>query len=313
MANNFLALVEDKRPDIESLLPSYMTPARFFALIRQIEKNPKLMECTPESLLECVIKAAECGFEIGGPDDHCYLIPYGKQAQLQAGWKGMVYRLVQAHAASHIFADVICENDEFRVISGTKRELIHVPAPTNRGKVIKAYAVAILPNGITDFEVLDADDLDAIEKAALRISNGKPSPAWQFFKKEMQKKSAIKRLGKRLQGDRRASPDELDRLRATMELKGDIDLDRVKQAEQANADLPDPPKGARKVEGEVQVKHDAPDLKIDEATESDLLKKWKAKGHKTSELTAFLFENFEIEDLSELKKSQLLKFEEFVQ
>lgn len=306
MANNFLALVEQKRPDIESLLPSYMTPARFFALIRQIEKNPKLMECTPESLLECVIKAAECGFEIGGPDDHCYLIPYGKQAQLQAGWKGMIFRLVQAHAASHIFADLVREGDEFRVISGTKRELVHIPAE-KRGKILKAYAVAILPNGIADFEVFEPDDIDAIEKAALRISGGKPSPAWQSFRGEMIKKSVIKRLGKRLQGDRRASPDELDRLRATLELKGDIDLDRVKQAEQANADLPDPP---RKVEGELQVKKDSDaDKPLSDDDETMLLAAFKKIGVKASAVDGWIqehcFEGLGIATMGEMKKSHV--------
>ena len=312
MANNFLALVEDRRPDIESLLPSYMTPARFFALIRQIEKNPKLMECTPESLLECVIKAAECGFEIGGPDDHCYLIPYGKQAQLQAGYKGMIYRLVQAHAASHIFADVVREGDLFKVISGTKRELIHEPGE-KRGKTLKVYAVAVLPNGITDFEVLEPDDIEAIKRSALNISkDGKPSPAWRAYENEMLKKSAIKRLGKRLQGDRRGSPDELDRLRATMELKADIDIDRIKQAEAANADLAEPPNAAARKVKDVEI---VPDKKSDAQEplsgddEDMLLAAFKKKGIKASGSDAWLaehcFEDLGIQAMSEMKKGQI--------
>lgn len=310
MAETFGELIAQNEPTIASLLPEYLNAKRFFALLRQMEKNPKLMECTPQSLLECVMKAAECGFEIGGPDDHCYVIPYGKQAQLQAGWKGVVYRLVQAHAASHIFADLVREGDEFRVMSGTKRELIHVPAE-KRGKIIKAYAVAVLPNGITDFEVFESDDIDAIEKAALRISGGKPSPAWSSFRGEMIKKSVIKRLGKRLQGDRRASPDELDRLRATMELRTDIDVDRIRQAESANADLPDPPRQPR--QANVEVVPDKKDEPIDDATQQRLMQGWTKWGHKVSELSDFLKTNFDgIKDLSDLKKSQVASFEEFV-
>ena len=310
---NFVALVEQNRPQIEALLPNYMTPARFFALVQQIEKDPKLKECTPESLLECVLHAAQCGFEIGGPDQHCYLIPYGKQAQLQASWRGMVYRLVQAHAASHIFADLVYQGDIFEPSSGTKRELRHIPARP-RSKVIEAaYAVAILPNGVTDFEILEPADIEAIEKAALRISGGKPSPAWQFFRGEMIKKSAIKRLGKRLQGDRRAAPDELDRLRATMELRSDIDLDRVKQAEQANSDLPDPREKGRKVEAEVVDSTSKDDPTIDDAEQDRLNKAWKTAGRKPSELSTVLFEQFGcIRDLEELRVSQVPQFERLV-
>ena len=87
----------------------------------------------------------------------------------------------------------------------------------------------------------------------------------------------------------------------------------MKQAEAANADLNNPPKQPRQPEVEVvpDKKSDAP---IDDATQDDLGKRWKSKGHKVSELSAFLFENFNgIEDLSQLKKSQVAKFEEFVQ
>lgn len=303
MANNYLQLVEQRRPDIEQLLPGYMNAGRFFALIKELERNPKLMDCTPDSILECVLRAAQCGFEIGGPDDHCYLIPYGKQAQLQAGYKGIIYRLIQAHAASHIFADVVREGDLFKVISGTKRDLIHEPAD-KRGKTIKVYAVAVLPNGITDFEVLEADDIEAIKRAALRISGGKPSPAWAAFENEMLKKSAIKRLGKRLQGDRRADSDELDRLRATMELRGDIDIDRVQRAEKADADIDPPP--ARKVEAEVVDKKSDENDPIDADTQKTLIDAAKKSGLSTMKFASLLFEKFGgIEDVADLKKGQV--------
>src|SRR5271165_5421508 len=201
--SNFLALIDSRADEVRALIPKYMNAERFFVLARMLERDKNLQKCSPQSLFECVMKAAQCGLEIGTVDQHAFIIPYGTEAQFQPSYRGMIFRLVQAGVVAHMYADVIRKNDTVEILSGSRRELIHRFAIGDRGDVVGAYSVATMPNGTTDFELMDLKDIDAIKKAANRISGGKPSPAWSYFKTEMQKKSVIKRHAKRLQGDRR--------------------------------------------------------------------------------------------------------------
>lgn len=239
--DKFEEMLDREKPAITSLLAPYQKPERFFTLIYEFFKDPSLRSCTPESKLKCVADAANCGLEIGGPDKHCGVIPYGPEAQLQIFYQGIIYRLVKAKIVKHMYAALVHENDFIEVRQGTRPELNHRPKMFgDRGKVVGAYAVAFLPNGMTDFEIMELDDLKAVEAAAVRLAERNPkhkgpSPAWRFFPGEMQKKSAIRRLAKRLQGDRSLSDDEARRLSATLEHDNrSFDLNAVDEPE----DLP---------------------------------------------------------------------------
>lgn len=319
MPDNFLALLESHHTEIESLLPKYLTPERFFTLARMIERDPNLRRCSPQSLFECVLKAAQCGLEIGTVDQHAFIIPYKDEATFQPSYRGLIFRLVQAGVVSHMYADIVCKNDEVEIISGTERRFIHKPKIFgDRGPVIGAYCVATLPNGMTDFEIMELSDLDAIEKAALRISGGKPSPAWQFFKREMQKKSVIKRHAKRLQGDRRAQSDEeAARLALTFAAtaREDEDADRIKLATAADNDIQTPPaKGSKKprqVQAELVNDNQKPappsdaSEPIDADEEALILAAAKAAKLRISALNSLLFEHFAIDDVSKITRGQV--------
>src|SRR5208282_2725355 len=75
MPDQFLALLDSRADEIRALLPKYLTSERFFVLARQVEKNPTLRACTPQSLFDCVLQAAQCGLEIGTVDQHAFIIP----------------------------------------------------------------------------------------------------------------------------------------------------------------------------------------------------------------------------------------------
>jgi recombination protein RecT len=301
--SNFLALIDSRADEIKALIPKYLSPERFFVLAREVERNPQLRACTPQSLFDCVLKAAQCGLELGTVDQHCFVIPYGKEAQLQIGYRGMIFRLVQAGVVGHMYADVIRKNDTVEILSGTRRELVHRFAIGDRGDVIGAYSVATMPNGTTDFELMETKDLDAIEKAALRISGNKPSPAWSYFKTEMQKKSVIKRHAKRLQGDRRGlmKDDEAARLDLTFAPSPELG------EKEEHPEIPPASDGTqaptpRRVQPEMPPKEDRP---LSTGEVDDLFDQWISLGGKRSALAPFLEKNFSVDDLVKLKLSQV--------
>jgi recombination protein RecT len=248
--DGFLALLEPRKDEVRELLGTALDDEkqRFIALAIRAVSDPKFDKCTPESKIDCIIQSAAAYLELGTVDKLAFLIPYDNVLTFQPSYVGKIKRIIDAGVALDVYAELVYENDFFEESAGSERRINHKPLRfKDRGRLVGAYAVAQLTNGATAYEVLELADLDAIEKAALRISRGKPSPAYQFFGGEMKKKAAIHRLVKRLQGDRR-NPEASERLAATLSAdERQFDFDGMRKTDAAAADdLPT----ARKVTAE---------------------------------------------------------------
>ena len=76
-----LGILGKYQKQIEAVVPRYMTPDRMFGLVTgAFNQNPKLLQCTPMSVLNAVVAAASMGVEIRGRS--AYLVPYKDQCQL---------------------------------------------------------------------------------------------------------------------------------------------------------------------------------------------------------------------------------------
>jgi recombination protein RecT len=165
-----------------------------FALL-DLSTNDKLRACTPESIYLALLACAVTGLEPGALKGEAYLVPFGGKAQFMPGWRGLVKQARRSREILGMAANVVREADTFDTDMGTANSLVHKPARNNRGEVIGAYAIATMSGGHHEIEWLDRDDLDAIQKVA--ESRGR-SPAWKDWEDQMQRKSAIRRLAKRL-------------------------------------------------------------------------------------------------------------------
>ncbi len=168
---------------------------RFTLMDMANPKNPKLRECSPQSIYLGLLACAVTGLEPGALKGEAYLVPFAGEATFIPGWKGLVKQARRSREVVGITANVVREADTFDLDLGTSNTIIHKPARGDRGDVIGAYAVATLLHGQREIEWMDREDLDAIEKVA--TSRGK-SPAWKDWPDQMQRKSPIRRLCKRL-------------------------------------------------------------------------------------------------------------------
>jgi len=326
--------LEKRRPDIEKMLAEWITPDRFFAMASLVRRNSLLRECSDESLIECVVQAAQMGLEIGGTRGHFYCVPYGKEAQGQPGWRGLAFLKLKAGAIVSLDTEVVFKGEvdagKFKVSRSSEGARffheIDLLIPRAEGDAAASYALVTLPTGEIQFEVTSRDRV-LRHRAHSKMPDGllwNPKKFWEegwrktpfrIMEKRLPEginKEAIERYGRAIEVDARQFGEiaEADQ--------------RIAQAEAANADLDNPPKQPRQPDVEVVVDRKSDDGPYDTAragwdlgdrfvTDADLEKKWKSKGRKTSELSAFLYENFnKIEDLTELKKSQIPAFEEFV-
>lgn len=183
-------------------------------LITAVARNPKLAECDPGSLVLSTIEAAQLDLEFGAKK-HGYLIPYKDKASgtiqcsFRPGYLGLAHAAKRSGAVKEVRAEVVCEKDEFQYeLGASKRINFHRPATSDRGKFACVYAVAIFPDGSYDFEVLSPDQIESAKKRS--ATSGADTP-WQTDFEEMAKKTAIRKLCKRLpMDDKAADAMELD-------------------------------------------------------------------------------------------------------
>lgn len=199
---------------------------QFYANVSLMTRNnPKLATVEPASLLSAVMACVHLDLMPNTPEQYAFVIPYGKEAQFQLGYKGLLELAYRTGNIRSINAELVFEGDEFRVELGTRRELIHRPDfdvdRTNYANVTHAYATATLKDGSTVFEVLSRKELDKVQKTVKASSTDAP---WQKWPEAMAKKTAVKRLTKLLPG---SAEDNRLKLAAEMDSLAEVGKLRV--------------------------------------------------------------------------------------
>jgi recombination protein RecT len=194
--------LERMKPELNAALPKHMNPDRMARVaLTTIRTNPKLLECSIESLMGAVVQASQLGLE-PGLLGHCYLIPFrngktGKtDVQFIIGYKGLLDLVRRSGEIESIAAHVVHEKDTFEFEYGLDEKLRHVPClVADRGQVTLAYAYAkFKDNGGYQIMVMTKPEIEAIRERSKAKDNGPWVTDWE----EMAKKTVLRRLCKYL-------------------------------------------------------------------------------------------------------------------
>lgn len=192
------------------------------AAIGSIAKNQKLLQCTRESVLSCLLCSGETGLLLDTAMQEAHMIPFGKQAVFMVGYRGYINLATKNPDISHIKSEIVYTDDEFDFSDGSKAFIHHKrklytlndEKPAER-TLLCAYAIAFPTDQSRpeQFVILDAEYLENIRKKAVAKAGGRPSP-WkdEFTRLEMYKKTPIRYLcSKRMTlSDRLAKAVEYD-------------------------------------------------------------------------------------------------------
>jgi len=172
-------------------LPQHLTPERFARVaLTALTRTPKLLECTRESLLRCLMDCSSLGLE---PDNrHAHLIPYKDQCTLIIDYKGLIALARRSGDVAIFRAEIVRERDSFDWQNGVVSHGINWRE--DRGKTQAVYSYVKFHDGSEDWEVMTLAEVEAIRK---RSRSGNVGP-WQTDFDEMAKKTAIRRHSKRL-------------------------------------------------------------------------------------------------------------------
>lgn len=175
---------------------SHVFPLRIFLISAQ--ENPKLAECTPQSIIGAVVNCATLGLE-PGLLGHVYLIPYKNnttgcvECQFQIGYKGYIDLIQRSGNVQNITVHTVYENDGFDYEYGLEEKLYHKPAKSHRGKAIFYYSTYRLRDGGRGFEVLSREDAEIHRD---KFSKSKKYGPWVEHFDAMALKTVIKQMVK---------------------------------------------------------------------------------------------------------------------
>jgi recombination protein RecT len=223
------ALLDKSKQQIRMALPSHLNPDRMLRIaMTSIQRNPSLLDCTPESLIGAIIQSSQLGLEPDGVLGHAYLVPYGKVCTFIPGYKGLMALARRSGEISTIYAEVVHAKDVFEYELGLNAKLKHVPTDDeDEGAFTGVYAVAKLKDGGIQFVVLKKGAIERIRKRSKASNNG----PWVTDYEEMAKKTALRRLCKHLpcsvELEKAVALDE----RAEIGLPQEIDMDLSPEGE----------------------------------------------------------------------------------
>jgi len=91
------------------------------SVLNEIKKSANddkksLVNCTPDSIISAIKQACDLQLEIDGRQ-HCHLVKYGNNVNLQVGYRGFIYAIKRAYSDANIDCKLVYKDDVFVVKS----------------------------------------------------------------------------------------------------------------------------------------------------------------------------------------------------
>ena len=197
-------MLQKAAPRIKACLPGHLTPERVIRVaLTTIQRTPKLLLCSPLSIIGGIVQASELGLELNGFLGEAYLVPFYNhqsswstklEAQFQAGYRGLISLARRSGEVSFIKPVLVYEWDVFKIYEGSDSRIEHEPDVDHPDRGLRyeqghdfegdliglrgAYAIVKFKDGSSDFEYLPLNRLDELRsrsKARDREQNeGRP-------------------------------------------------------------------------------------------------------------------------------------------
>lgn len=209
-ASNLYNLLMTRKDGIAALLPKHLTPEKLVrGFMAQSTRNKRLLECTPASVLNTVLIAANLGLELGRQRGGIHPVPFknGRTGKYECtpipDYRGLMDLAYRSGRVLSIEARVVYENDKFDFAYGTESHVSHVPNLKDRGAIKCFYVVAHLKDARPAFVVLSPEDVNESRdrsksyQGAEKSWGGKPASKdspWHTDYPIMALKTGVKRL-----------------------------------------------------------------------------------------------------------------------
>lgn len=179
----------------KAALPPHISHERFVRVIQTaISTNPALVKADRTSFLAACLKLAEKGLAADGVE--AALVTFGDKVTAMPMLAGTLKLVRNSGELKTITAQMVYKNDKFKYwVDSDGEHLNHEPNLfSERGEAIGVYSMAVTKENGVYIEVLTMADIEKVKKSSRSAANG----PWVTWFEQMAKKSAIRRLAKRL-------------------------------------------------------------------------------------------------------------------
>ena len=189
------------RSQFEMALPKHISVDKFVRVLQTaISTNPALVTADRNSLMAACMKASQDGLLPAGRE--AALVTFNSKdgppkVQYMPMIAGILKKVRNSGELKSITSQLVYKNDKFKYyVDGDGEHIIHEPNLfSDRGHLIGVYALATTKDEGIYIEVLTMTDVEKVKNSSRSKSTG---PWAGDFASEMIKKSALRRLSKRL-------------------------------------------------------------------------------------------------------------------
>lgn len=200
----FKQQLDGRMEQLKHALPAHMPPERFGrVLLTAVQNNPDLLNADRQALWNACMKAAQDGLLPDGREGAIVIYKTKTESggyERRAQWMPMVYGLLKkirnSGQLAMITARVVYAGDTYRYwLDEDGEHIIYEPSETQDRQIVRlVFAAARTKDGELLVEPLTPIDIEKIRN----VSRAKDKGPWVDWWDEMAKKSAIRRLAKRL-------------------------------------------------------------------------------------------------------------------
>lgn len=179
----------------QMVLPPHVPPERFLRVVMTaVQAEPKLLDCNRATLFSACMKAATDGLLPDGREGA--IVPFKGSAQWMPMVGGILKKVRNSGELAAITAQIVFQNDRFRYwVDSDGEHIEHEPLLFEaRGDIIGVYALAKTKDGAIYVEPMSKAQVEQVRAVSAARNNG----PWVDWWEEMAKKTAIRRLSKRL-------------------------------------------------------------------------------------------------------------------
>lgn len=195
----FSVALTGKLDGIVDALPKNFNKARFVQnALALLNEKPELAKFGEAKIMSGLLRGAMLGLDFFNRE--AYLINYGENLQYQTSYIGAqkLIKKYAIHPVKNIYAELVRQDDFFETgVEENKRFVTFKPKAFNNNPIVGAFAVCEFTDGDILVETMSLDELETVRKKSKMGNAG----AWKDFPGEMQKKSVIRRLCKRIELD----------------------------------------------------------------------------------------------------------------
>jgi recombination protein RecT len=145
----------------ELLPPSVSADKLMRTVMMSVERNPRLAECSVQSIVNAATTAAVLGLECDGVTGQGYIVPYKTTATFQIGYKG--YTTIAARAGYTITGGVVREGDAFEYEMGSTPYVRHRPLHARGARIVQAWACATSNDRPPIIRVMSIEEIEEVK------------------------------------------------------------------------------------------------------------------------------------------------------